>query len=177
MFRCCLLCRACSQGFELSSHRACCQRAWGSGRFHGAPARCTGMAFACGSVVICNCSSPHLRRVHASILQVLARLIRGYNFRFQPRSHGVDLVETLHVVLGVLDRLSSAGEPAALFGKLAHALKKLHAVLSAIHSASRPRTVSFQFSFVVPPAQCSSRNPTVRPPAPLLCLQSREGSR
>lgn len=41
--------------------------------------------------------------------QVLARLIRGYNFRFQPRSHGVDLVETLHVVLGVLDRLSTAG--------------------------------------------------------------------
>lgn len=41
---------------------------------------------------------------------MLARLIRGYNFRFQPRSHGVDLVETLHVVLGVLDRLSSAGQ-------------------------------------------------------------------
>jgi hypothetical protein len=41
---------------------------------------------------------------------VLSRLIKGYNFRFQPRSHAVDLVETLHVVLGMLDRLSSSGE-------------------------------------------------------------------
>lgn len=40
---------------------------------------------------------------------MLARLIRGYNFRFQPRWHGVDLVESLHVVLGMLDRLSAAG--------------------------------------------------------------------
>jgi hypothetical protein len=44
------------------------------------------------------------------VLQVLSRLIKGYNFRFQPRSHAVDLVETLHVVLGMLDRLSSSGE-------------------------------------------------------------------
>ena len=44
------------------------------------------------------------------MLQVLSRLIKGYNFRFQPRSHAVDLVETLHVVLGMLDRLSSSGE-------------------------------------------------------------------
>ena len=41
--------------------------------------------------------------------QVLSRLIKGYNFRFQARSHAVDLVETLHVVLGMLDRLSSSG--------------------------------------------------------------------
>lgn len=41
--------------------------------------------------------------------QVLARLIKGYNFRFQPRCHAVDLIETLHVVLGMLDRLASAG--------------------------------------------------------------------
>jgi hypothetical protein len=50
--------------------------------------------------------------------QVLSRLIKGYNFRFQPRSHAVDLVETLHVVLGMLDRLTAAGGlgwvPAAL---------------------------------------------------------------
>lgn len=38
--------------------------------------------------------------------QVLSRLIKGYNFRFQPRSHAVDLIGTLHVVLGMLDRLS-----------------------------------------------------------------------
>ena len=47
------------------------------------------------------------------MLQVLSRLIKGYNFRFQPRSHAVDLVETLHVVLGMLDRLSSSGEEMA----------------------------------------------------------------
>lgn len=50
---------------------------------------------------------------HAQHWQVLARLIKGYNFRFQPRSHAVDLIETLHVVLGMLDRLSSAGAQAA----------------------------------------------------------------
>ncbi|KAL4422339.1 hypothetical protein ABPG75_008536 [Micractinium tetrahymenae] len=44
----------------------------------------------------------------SGLLPVLARLIKGYNFRFQPRSHAVDLIETLHVVLGMLDRLSSA---------------------------------------------------------------------
>ena len=41
--------------------------------------------------------------------QVLSRLIKGFNFRFQPRWHAVDLVETLHVVLGMLDRLAAAG--------------------------------------------------------------------
>eukprot|EP00887_Chlorella_sp_A99_P001979 scaffold18.g1979.t1 len=48
----------------------------------------------------------------SGLLPVLSRLIRGYNYRFQarwgPRSHAVDLIETLHVVLSVLDRLSTA---------------------------------------------------------------------
>ncbi|GAB4821374.1 hypothetical protein N2152v2_008420 [Parachlorella kessleri] len=44
----------------------------------------------------------------SGLLPVLSRLIRDYNFRFQPRSHAVDLVETLHIVLGILDRLNSA---------------------------------------------------------------------
>ncbi|KAL4855933.1 Protein timeless [Chlorella vulgaris] len=44
----------------------------------------------------------------SGLLPVLSRLIKGYNFRFQPRSHAVDLVETLHVVLGMLDRLTAA---------------------------------------------------------------------
>lgn len=41
--------------------------------------------------------------------QVLSRLIRGYNYRFQPRSHALDLVECLHIVLSMLDRLAASG--------------------------------------------------------------------
>ncbi|PSC68202.1 calcium-translocating P-type PMCA-type [Micractinium conductrix] len=44
----------------------------------------------------------------SGLLPVLARLIKGYNFRFQPRWHAVDLIETLHIVLGMLDRLSTS---------------------------------------------------------------------
>lgn len=45
----------------------------------------------------------------SGLMPVLSRLIRGYNYRFQPRSHAIDLVETLHVVLCMLDRLASPG--------------------------------------------------------------------
>lgn len=48
----------------------------------------------------------------SGLMPVLSRLIRGYNYRFQPRSHAIDLVETLHVVLCMLDRLASPGEGA-----------------------------------------------------------------
>ncbi len=41
--------------------------------------------------------------------QVLSKLIRGYNYKFQPRSHAVDLIETLHIVLCMLDRLTAVG--------------------------------------------------------------------
>jgi hypothetical protein len=46
----------------------------------------------------------------SGLLAVVSKLIKGYNFRFQPRSSAVDLVETLHVVLASLDRLI-ASEP------------------------------------------------------------------
>ena len=52
---------------------------------------------------------PPARSPPIPCVQVLARLIKGYNFRFQPRWHAVDLIETLHIVLGMLDRLSTSG--------------------------------------------------------------------
>jgi timeless len=44
----------------------------------------------------------------SGLLPVVARLVRGYNYRFQPRQHAVDLVEVLHIVLCTLDRLAAA---------------------------------------------------------------------
>lgn len=51
----------------------------------------------------------HDDQKESGLLPVLSRLIRGYNYRFQPRSHALDLVETLHIVLTMLDRLASPG--------------------------------------------------------------------
>lgn len=48
------------------------------------------------------------------VVQVLSRLIRGYNYRFQPRSHALDLVESMHIVLGIVDRLVAAGRVCVL---------------------------------------------------------------
>lgn len=45
----------------------------------------------------------------SGLLPVVSRLIRGYNYRFQPRSTAIDLIETLHAILSVLDRLSESG--------------------------------------------------------------------
>ncbi|KFM27204.1 Timeless-like protein [Auxenochlorella protothecoides] len=44
----------------------------------------------------------------SGLLPVLSRLIRGYNYRFQPRSHALELVESMHIVLGIVDRLVAA---------------------------------------------------------------------
>lgn len=44
----------------------------------------------------------------SGLLPVLARLVRGYNYRFQPRAHALELVGLLHVVLRTLDRLERA---------------------------------------------------------------------
>ncbi|KAK9804992.1 hypothetical protein WJX73_009460 [Symbiochloris irregularis] len=41
----------------------------------------------------------------SGLLPVLARLIKGFSHRHQPRSHAGDLVECVHVVLRLLDRL------------------------------------------------------------------------
>ena len=46
----------------------------------------------------------------SGLLPVFGRLIKMFNHRWQPKSHAVDLVDTLHVVLRMLDRLNSQGE-------------------------------------------------------------------
>lgn len=43
----------------------------------------------------------------SGLLPVLVRLIREYNFQHQPRSHAINLIQVLHIVLGALDRLSA----------------------------------------------------------------------
>jgi timeless len=43
------------------------------------------------------------------LLHVITQLIREYKFHLHPRSHGVHLVEILHVVLMTLDRLTHQG--------------------------------------------------------------------
>ena len=45
----------------------------------------------------------------SGLLPVLGRLLKAFNFAFQPRSHACDLVQALHVVLRMLDRLNTSG--------------------------------------------------------------------
>ena len=47
----------------------------------------------------------------SGLLPVLARLVKGFSHRHQPRSHAGDLVECIHVVLRLLDRLCQCGPP------------------------------------------------------------------
>ena len=39
----------------------------------------------------------------------MGRLLKAFNFAYQPRSHACDLVQALHVVLRMLDRLNASG--------------------------------------------------------------------
>lgn len=55
------------------------------------------------------CRLLHDDQKESGLLPVLGRLIKGFNFQHQNRDHAVDLVEALHVVLRLLERLSSAG--------------------------------------------------------------------
>lgn len=48
------------------------------------------------------------------MLPVTGRLLKSFNFAFQPRSHAVDLVQALHVILRMLDRLNTTGTFACL---------------------------------------------------------------
>lgn len=43
------------------------------------------------------------------MLPVMGRLLKAFNFAYQPRSHACDLVQALHVVLRMLDRLNASG--------------------------------------------------------------------
>lgn len=41
---------------------------------------------------------------------MLARLVKAFNYRHQPRRHAADLVSAVHVVLRMLHHLNSSGE-------------------------------------------------------------------
>ena len=43
------------------------------------------------------------------MLPVVGRLLKNFNFAYQPRSHAVDLVQALHIILCMLDRLNTSG--------------------------------------------------------------------
>ena len=45
----------------------------------------------------------------SGLLPVLARLVKAFNWRHQPRRHAVDLVAAIHVVLRMLQNLNSSG--------------------------------------------------------------------
>ena len=45
----------------------------------------------------------------SGLLSVLSRLVKGFSHRHQPRSHAADLVVAIHVLLRLLERLSSKG--------------------------------------------------------------------
>ncbi len=45
----------------------------------------------------------------SGLLPVLARLVKGFNWRHQPRRHALDLVAAVHVVLRMLHHLNSCG--------------------------------------------------------------------
>ena len=50
----------------------------------------------------------------SGLLPVVGRLLKSYNFGFQPRSHALDLVQALHIILRLLDRLNASGMHAFL---------------------------------------------------------------
>lgn len=55
------------------------------------------------------CRLLHDDMKESGLLPVLGRLLKAFNFAFQPRSHACDLVQALHVVLRMLDRLNTSG--------------------------------------------------------------------
>ena len=52
---------------------------------------------------------------------MLARLLKAFNWRHQPRCHAVDLVAAVHVVLRMLHHLNSSGADMARGAQCAHA--------------------------------------------------------
>lgn len=62
------------------------------------------------------CRLLHDDMKESGLLPVVSRLIKSFNQKFQPRSHGADLVETAHLVLRMLERLNSTGEQHMLDG-------------------------------------------------------------
>ena len=65
----------------------------------------------------------------SGLLPVLGRLLKAFNFAFQPRSHACDLVQALHVVLRMLDRLNASGSIAS------HCVLGAERILHKLHNA------------------------------------------
>lgn len=55
------------------------------------------------------CRLLHDDMKESGLLPVTGRLLKSFNFAFQPRSHAADLVQALHVILRMLDRLNTTG--------------------------------------------------------------------
>ena len=87
----------------------------------------------------CPCRLLHDDMKESGLLPVVGRLLKSFSFAFQPRSHAMDLVETLHVILRMLDRLNASGQP---------------------HNPLRPRLLR-----VTVPTSCSLACPARPPPA------------
>ena len=53
------------------------------------------------------CRLLHDDQRESGLLSVLSRLVKGFSHRHQPRAHAADLVESIHVLLRLLERLSA----------------------------------------------------------------------
>lgn len=60
---------------------------------------------------VCLCRLLHDDMKESGLLPVVGRLLKNFNFAYQPRSHAVDLVQALHIILRMLDRLNASGVP------------------------------------------------------------------
>ena len=56
----------------------------------------------------------HDDQKESGLLPTVARLIKTFAARFQPKSHAGNLVRTMHLILRLLERLSSQGPPGIL---------------------------------------------------------------
>jgi hypothetical protein len=59
---------------------------------------------------VCLCRLLHDDQKESGLLPVLARLIKQFDRKFQGREHANEIVQCLHVVLRMLDRLAKEGE-------------------------------------------------------------------
>ena len=63
----------------------------------------------CGHHPTLRCRLLHDDQKESGLLPVLSRLLKGFSFKHQPRSHAEDIVEAIHITLRLLERLSKQG--------------------------------------------------------------------
>ena len=69
----------------------------------------------CGHHPTARCRLLHDDQKESGLLPVLSRLLKGFSFKHQPRSHAKEIVEAIHITLRLLERLSKQGaRPPAL---------------------------------------------------------------